>query len=176
VRAFWVVLVVMVVGLGAGCGDEPGPPKVLAEDAGAYGGIVIGEPVPADAAASFGGRCKEPDNIAPCEVSADDITGPRVLPGEWDWDNRDQVTMFTYRGQVKALLIADSAAETNKGVGIGDDLSSVEARYPQVECNVQRFEDSTGNPYCDIQLPGRLKLLFGGDPIDSIVIGRPGFG
>ncbi len=171
-----VVGALLFTGTVVGCGSAEKPAKLIDENRGSFEGVVVGRAIPRDLAALVGEPCKADYDLAPCGFVATDITAVQSFPGDWGVDKRDAVTLLTERGEVAALIIADDLAETSKGVGIGDDLADAEQEYPDAVCDIEQFEDSTGNPYCtDSTLPGGNQVQFGGDPIDSIAIGRPGF-
>ena len=166
-------VLVALVAVGCGGGSEPGDPELIEEDPPSFKGVTVGEPVPANADELLGERCDQGAELTPCDLVA--ITGPHAVRGDWSFENHSEVTLLTGYGDVQALVVADDNAETARGVAIGDDLAAAKGTYRRLDCGVQQFEDSTGNPYCTGSLRGRTRILFGGDPIDSIVIGR-GFG
>jgi hypothetical protein len=140
------------------------------ERAGSFRGIAVGEKVPPNLAEVLGQRCDPGATLTPCEV--DQITGVHSIRGEWAWENYEAVTVLTYAGDVQALVIADENAETTEGVAIGDQLSEAKERYQGLDCGLMPFHDSTGPPYCVGELGDRNRIIFGGDPVDSIAIGR----
>ena len=162
----WVIALTVT-----GCLGSDDPEAVPIDDrAGSFRGIAVGEKVPPNLAEVLGERCDPGATLTPCGV--DQITGVHSIRGEWAWENYEAVTVLTYAGDVQALVIADENAETTEGVAVGDELSEAQERYQGLDCGPIPYHDSTGPPYCVGELSDRDRIIFGGDPIDSIAIGR----
>jgi hypothetical protein len=158
----------------AGCGADSGgtAQRLIDEERGTYEGVAIGKRLAPAVDSALGPRCEEPDNLAPCGVDAADVTAINSHDGDLSTDNRDGITLLTDNGWVRAFLTVDESATTARGVQVGDSLSEAETRYPGIGCDVQEFEGgATGSPYCTWVLPNRSRLIFGGEPIDSIALG-----
>jgi hypothetical protein len=174
-RVGQVVSALFAIGL-VGCGEESVPVRID-ENNGSFRSIEIGGD-PAEARA-LGETCNHSNFTAPCGSDPQEITLPTVLPGQWEDTRYEEVTVYFRKGKVKAILIVDDDAVTAEGVQVGDPLDAAKERYPGLDCDVQTFEGVLsetveGEEYCDSELsPGR-RIIFGGDPIDSVVIGGRG--
>jgi hypothetical protein len=159
----------------AGCGDSSGPPEQIHESTGTFRGITIGDP--ARGLDKLVGECQDSDNLAPCGVNAETVTEPHTLPGEWEWRTFPDATFFAGPEGVKGFLVTTDSATTEHGIRVGDSLDEAKAAYTDVRCDRVIYEDDfQGPPYCLKYLPRARVILFGGDPIDSIVVARQGAG
>ena len=155
----------------SGCGSSSNSETfVINERVGSVDGVRINGPVSL-VRDKFGDSCHRPYQVAPCDFDEGSITGFHSMRGGRVIHNYAKVGVMTEGDEVKAILVADPNGQTLKGVSVGYPLSFAKGRYPGMRCQRMQFEDSTGNEYCVDTLPGGEKLIFGGDPIDSITIG-----
>src|SRR5918994_4010687 len=145
---------------GGGATEDPAR-ESIDEVAGSFRGVKLGDK-PAAAREVFGSSCEGEEMVNPCGVEAGAITAPHSFPGEWGHESYEGVTVFTLHGgipvpprfrdprsdRITAFLITDADAETSKGVRLGDSLDLAKRRYPGMDCGLEQFHDSTGNPLC----------------------------
>jgi hypothetical protein len=159
----------------SGCGDDGTPlTGTIDERNGAFRGIRIG----ADTSSleRLPGECRDSDNDTSCGEGHSGTTEPHTLPGEWHWRNYPGVTYYTSPGLVEGFRVSQPGSATIGGIEVGDPLDAARHAYPGMTCDVVHYQDSTGGPYCRLELSTKLALSFGGDPIDSIMVARRGAG
>lgn len=67
---------------------------------------------------------------------------------------------------VFAMITLDGVARAKSGVAIGDELEKVREVYDRVECGEAVGGEAVGGG----EIRGKVRVFFGEDPIDSIMI------
>ena len=176
-----LALALIAAALAGGCsrdGDVADPPTVRSIDevAGTYRGVGLG-----DAASAAIHRFGEPQEIdgpaTPVGVDWED-GGPLFLrnpDGYIDPPNqlryRDVALLATPRG-IHAVIVADPAAATARGVAIGDPLDDAARAYPSLRCSRESDagEHGTDPPRCHGRIAPNRYIWFGNDPIQVIAL------
>ena len=146
--------------------DEKGE---LALDPG-FRGVVVGTSR-ARAVELLGPPSGGGESIAPLGENFDDIGGPGFIatPGSSHETLRYRgVSVLASDGRVYGLVITDEEAETDEGVGVGDNLGLAEDRYTGLDCGRARAGKYRTYPYCGGRLRPGLWIWFGQDPVRSI--------
>jgi hypothetical protein len=138
-----------------------------------YRGVTLGS-TRAEAVEALGEPARSQGaSVAPLGDDFDDIGGPPFIatPGSSHEALRyPDVTVLLADGRVHGLVITDSEAETDEGVGVGDNLELAEERYPKLDCGIAEADEYRTFPYCGGRLRARRWIWFGQDPIRSIVL------
>jgi hypothetical protein len=166
-----VASISLVTVLMVGCGDDASPlTGKIDERNGTFHGVRIGANT--GSLEGLPDECQNSGHDGPCGEGDSGTTEPHTLPGEWHWRSYPGVTYYTSPGLVEGFRVSQTGSETLGGIEVGDSLDAARHAYPGMTCDVVHFEDSTGGPYCRVELSTKLALSFGGDPIDSIMVAR----
>jgi hypothetical protein len=162
-----------------GCmgGDEE--PVVVDERAGTLLGVRFG-----DSEEEVRARLGEPtDDYEGVFPEGARYTGPQFIPipesdaglgGQKPLHYGDASFLVSPTLGVFAMISLDGDARTKAGVGIGDELEKVREVYDRVQCGEAVggepvFGGETPKyPWCLVR--GKIRVFFGEDPIDSIMI------
>ncbi len=163
--------------------DEEATPVLVDERAGVLHGVRFGDSE-REVVARLGEEADDDDGFFP---SGADYTGPvaipspasdqgsRMPPSELHYD--DTAYLVSPTAGVFSMAILEKGARTRAGVGVGDELEIVRARYDRVECG----EAVAGEPLFGGEPPtyrwcralvGETRVFLGGDPIESITLTR----
>jgi hypothetical protein len=158
--------------------EDSGEKHPIDESAGRYRGVALGA-MPDELTDVFGAKKPAGENepLLPANVDVDDEDdGPSVIPyGSLGpaktaaYRYKDVVFAFV-AGRLRWLETIDPGAVTQRGVGIGDDLKTVEGRYPEATCGKAGGGDYYEYPACVLKLRPNRFIWFGGDPIRSITL------
>jgi hypothetical protein len=138
-----------------------------------YRGVAVGSSR-AGAVAALGPPPRpEGASVAPLGDDFDDIGGPPFIatPGSSHEALRYRdISVLLSDGRVHGLVLTDPEAETDEGVGVGDNLELAEDRYPSLDCGIAEADDYRTFPYCGGRIGARRWIWFGQDPIRSIIL------
>jgi hypothetical protein len=186
-RAGAAVVLAVALATTSACGDGGG--KVTSAKAGdvidartgTYRGVGLGDRA-TRVRHAFGKPAHfDPDEgIFPPDADPDAVGGPPVItpprrtPSASASDHllRFRGASFLVRsGHVYAVVVTADGARTREGVGVGDALDRVRARYPGARC--ARAFDADGNPsypYCEVRLAPDRYALFSNDPVGGVAL------
>jgi hypothetical protein len=177
-------LLVVIVGVGlsgcrlvdfGGAEDDSHFPLLINERRGSYGDITFGSSA-SDVRRAFG-QPSGGDGFFPLDEES--FRGPPSIP-----DRGGKPTLLRYE-QVAflvsptiglyAITVTGPEAKTLEGVGIGNSLDAVRAKYGRVRCG----EAVAGEPIFGSDVPtyrwcrvgvGRTDVFFGDDPVESVTL------
>jgi hypothetical protein len=163
--------------------DVCGPSQrtvLVDERAGVHRGVRFGDTA-AEVRRRLGRPSDNEDGFFPAET---EFTGPPNVPiPRSDQGTRVPPAMLHYRDTayvvsptigVFAIATLADGARTRAGVAVGDELAVVRRAYESVECGEaiageSPYGDPPTYPWCRTRV-GRIRVFFGGDPIESITM------
>jgi hypothetical protein len=178
------VAVVVVVGALVADGGDDAPRSVLVDErGGSLHGVRFGDGEPA-VRERLGPPSDDAQGVFP---EGRDYTGPPAIPSPRSDQRPPRMPTPLHYGDTAYLVsptvgvfsmsTLESGARTRAGVGIGDDLDRVRARYDGAHCS----ESVAGEPvfggetpmypWCRVIVAG-TRVFFGEDPIQSITLTR----
>ena len=98
-------------------------------------------------------------------------TTPTAGYTDWrPWRYRG-LALFVGKKSVRGLTTTDKAAETRRGVRVGDSLATARRAYgDRLACGTDRAGEGPEFQECSGKLTKRHWAWFGGDPIESIAV------
>jgi hypothetical protein len=185
-RPLFPTLQALIALLAAGCtlGDEdkaakPATSVLIDEQAGSLLGVRFGD-TEDEVRARLGEPTDDYEGVFP---EGEDYTGPQFIPSPASdaglgtpkpLHYRDAAFLVSPTAGVFAMITLDDDARTKAGVEIGNELAKVRKAYGRVECGEAVggepvFGGETPTyPWCLVR--GKVRVFFGEDPIDSIMI------
>lgn len=185
-RPLFPTLQALVALIGAGCtlGDEdnaakPATSVLVDERAGSLLGVRFGD-TEDEVRARLGEPTDDYEGVFP---EGAEYTGPQFIPipesdagvaAQKPLHYGDSAFLVSRTVGVFAMITLDGGARTKAGVAIGDELEKVREVYERVECGDAVGGEAIGGgetptyPWCLVR--GKVRVFFGEDPIDSIMI------
>lgn len=185
-RPLFPTLQALVALIGAGCtlGDEdnaakPATSVLVDERAGSLLGVRFGD-TEDEVRARLGEPTDDYEGVFP---EGAQYTGPQFIPipesdagvaAQKPLHYGDAAFLVSRSVGVFAMITLDGDARTKAGVAIGDGLAKVREVYDRVECGEAVGGEAVGGgetptyPWCLVR--GKVRVFFGEDPIDSIMI------
>ncbi len=165
-RWAWVVACGALAACGASATSTPGQARgTISAATASYAGASLGMTIPA-LSARLGPPLHTNDNGYYTPAQA-----PPLLPADnyRDWVYPDVGVTFV-NARVASLTVYGLGAETTRGVGVGDPLSSVPRAYPGARCEPARGGPNPAVPGCEVVAGHGVYLYFSDDPIKLIAL------
>lgn len=175
-RPLFPTLQALVALIGAGCtlGDEdkaakPATSVLVDERAGSLLGVRFGD-TEDEVRARLGEPTDDYEGVFP---EGAQYTGPQFIPNPASdaglpkpLHYGDAAFLVSRSVGVFAMITLDGVARAKSGVAIGDELEKVREVYDRVECGEAVGGEAVGGG----EIRGKVRVFFGEDPIDSIMI------
>ncbi len=153
--------------------DRAGDGVAVAADRGTVGEIGLGSE-PREVMRVLGRvPTSETAPVAPLGDDFASIGAPPLIetPGESHAVMRyDDVSFLVSDGLVYGVVVTAAGAETEAGVGVGDNLEVASSAYPDLHCRTEVGENGRTFPRCSGRIAAGRWAWFGDDPIRSITL------